>query len=127
MENNIFHDFFVFNFLLLFIKKFFFFFIDIRPNHTDFFIPDQLFTSITCFLTFNLFAMLGSLATSWVQWPKPKYLWIPVSMRGAFLPLFLFCNYLPKGAQRTLPILITNEWIYWIIAVVMSFSSGYLR
>uniref|UniRef100_A0A1B0AHH1 Equilibrative nucleoside transporter 1 n=1 Tax=Glossina pallidipes TaxID=7398 RepID=A0A1B0AHH1_GLOPL len=99
---------------------------DIRPNHTNFFIPDQLFTSITCFLTFNLFAMLGSLATSWVQWPKPKYLWIPVSMRGAFLPLFLFCNYLPKGAQRTLPILITNEWIYWIIAVVMSFSSGYL-
>ncbi|KAI9578240.1 hypothetical protein GQX74_015126 [Glossina fuscipes] len=99
---------------------------DIRPNHNDFFIPDQLFTSITCFLTFNLFAMLGSLATSWVQWPKPKYLWIPVSMRGAFLPLFLFCNYLPKGVQRTLPILITNEWIYWIIAVVMSFSSGYL-
>uniref|UniRef100_A0A1A9VM26 Uncharacterized protein n=1 Tax=Glossina austeni TaxID=7395 RepID=A0A1A9VM26_GLOAU len=99
---------------------------DIRPNHNDFFIPDQLFTSITCFLTFNLFAMLGSLATSWVQWPKPKYLWIPVSMRGAFLPLFLFCNYLPKGVQRTLPILITNEWIYWMIAVVMSFSSGYL-
>jgi solute carrier family 29 (equilibrative nucleoside transporter), member 1/2/3 len=31
-------------------------------------VPENLFTSITCFLTFNLFAMLGSLTTSWVKW-----------------------------------------------------------
>lgn len=28
----------------------------------------DLFTPITCFLTFNVFAMLGSLTTSWVKW-----------------------------------------------------------
>lgn len=31
-------------------------------------VPEDLFTPITCFLTFNLFAMLGSLTTSWVKW-----------------------------------------------------------
>lgn len=31
------------------------------------FIPRHLFTTITCFLTFNVFAMLGSLTTSWVK------------------------------------------------------------
>lgn len=31
-------------------------------------VPRDLFTSITCFLTFNVFAMLGSLTTSWVKW-----------------------------------------------------------
>lgn len=99
---------------------------DIKPNSDDFFIPKELFTSITCFLTFNLFAMLGSLTTSWIQWPKANFLWLPVVLRAAFLPLFLFCNYLPKSIIRTLPVLITNEWVYWLIAIVMSFSSGYL-
>lgn len=31
------------------------------------FVPRHLFTSITCFLTFNVFAMFGSLATSFVK------------------------------------------------------------
>jgi equilibrative nucleoside transporter 1/2/3 len=31
-------------------------------------IPNEQFTSITCFLTFNVFAMLGSFVTSWIQW-----------------------------------------------------------
>lgn len=35
-------------------------------------ISKKFFTPITCFLTFNVFAMLGSLATSWVQWVSFK-------------------------------------------------------
>lgn len=31
-------------------------------------VPEKLYVSILCFLTFNLCAMLGSLASSWVQW-----------------------------------------------------------
>lgn len=99
---------------------------DIKPTNSNFFIPDYLFTPITCFLTFNLFAMLGSLTTSWIRWPSAKYLVIPVTLRGIFIPLFLFCNYLPKDIVRTLPVLIKSEWTYWIIAILMSFSSGYL-
>lgn len=99
---------------------------DIKVMDKNFFIPEKLFTSITCFLTFNLFAMLGSLTTSWIQWPKPKFLCIPVLMRFIFLPMFLFCNYRPKDIVRSLPVLIANDWIYWIIGAVMSYTSGYL-
>lgn len=31
-------------------------------------IPRDQFTAYTCFLTFNVFAMLGSLTTSWIHW-----------------------------------------------------------
>lgn len=99
---------------------------DIQPSDKQFFVPDNLFVSITCFLTFNFFAMLGSSLTSWVQWPTPKYLWIPVVLRVVFLPLFLFCNYRPKNVIRTLPVYINNDYLYWAIGIVMSFSSGYL-
>ncbi|XP_037816196.1 equilibrative nucleoside transporter 1 [Lucilia sericata] len=99
---------------------------DIKPYSDDFFISKERFTSITCFLTFNLFAMLGSLMTSWYQWPKANLLCIPVILRAVFLPLFLFCNYIPKSTIRSLPVIITNDWAYWLIAIIMSFSSGYL-
>lgn len=46
---------------------------DIKPSgHDHFPIPQKLFVSILCFLTFNLCAMLGSLASSWVQWVIKK-------------------------------------------------------
>lgn len=99
---------------------------DIKPLDSNFIIPEKLFVPITCFLTFNFFAMLGSSCTSWVQWPTPKYLWIPVVLRVVFLPLFLFSNYHPKDVIRSLPVFITNDYAYWTIGVIMSFSSGYL-
>lgn len=86
----------------------------------------EKFTMITCFLTFNIFAMLGSLLTSWVKIPSKKYLVWPVLLRIAFIPLLIFCNYLPRGVERTLPILIMNDWAYWTIGIIMSLSSGYL-
>lgn len=100
---------------------------DIKSATDDF--PEFIkadFTTITCFLTFNFFAMIGSLLTSWCQFPSKKYLWIPVYARVLYIPLFIFCNYLPIGVERTLPVLITNDWVYWIIAITMSLSSGYL-
>lgn len=44
---------------------------DIKPTSPEKFlgiIPNEQFTAYTCFLTFNVFAMLGSLTTSWVKW-----------------------------------------------------------
>lgn len=34
----------------------------------DFPIPEKLYVSVLCFLTFNFCAMMGSLVTSFVQW-----------------------------------------------------------
>jgi len=99
---------------------------DIKLLDSDGFPFPEKFTMVTCFLTFNIFAMLGSLLTSWVKFPSRKYLIWPVLARLAFIPLFLLCNYHPLGITRSMPILITNDWVYWTIAIVMSFSSGYL-
>lgn len=98
---------------------------DIKRSDSNFIIGDDLFVSICCFLTFNVCAMLGSLLTSWVTWPKPKYLVWPVLLRAAFLPLFLFCNYQPLNITRVLPVYIDNDWVYWGIGIVMAFTSGY--
>ena len=48
-------------------------------------------------------------------------------LRVVFLPLFIICNYRPKNIIRALPVYIVNDYIYWTIAIIMSFSSGYLR
>lgn len=58
--------------------------------------------------------------------PSPKYLVWPVILRVVFIPLFIFCNYQPMTPTRVLPVYINNDLIYWTIAVIMSFSSGYL-
>lgn len=118
----------------------------------DFVVPDKLYVNVLCFLTFNFFAMIGSLLTSWLQWvcllsesillvviksnffpflfvfkqPRKEFLVIPVVLRVVFIPLFLLCNYQPSGVIRTMPIYISNDWIYWAIAAVMGISSGYL-
>ncbi|EDW37152.1 GL25678 [Drosophila persimilis] len=99
---------------------------NIKASDEDFFISKDYFTLFTCFLTFNVFAMLGSLTTSWVQWPGPKFLVVPVALRLVFIPLFIMCNYIPPDMTRTLEVYFPNEWVYWGIAVVMSYSSGYL-
>ncbi|XP_020716640.1 equilibrative nucleoside transporter 1 isoform X3 [Ceratitis capitata] len=99
---------------------------DIKASSADFFIKDPvMYVQYTCFLTFNLFAMLGSLTSYWIQWPGSKYLIIPVVLRLIFIPLYLFCNYLPMNVDRRLPVIIKNDWIYWIIGVLMAYTSGY--
>lgn len=70
--------------------------------------------------------MLGSLTTSWIKWPKPRFLVIPVTLRVVFIPLMLYCKYYPKDIVRTLPVYIDNDWVYWSIGIIMSYSSGYL-
>ncbi|XP_011169324.1 equilibrative nucleoside transporter 1 isoform X1 [Solenopsis invicta] len=98
----------------------------IQSSDENFVIPSKYYSSVMCFLTFNITAMLGSLIASLVQWPSKKYLVIPVILRLAYIPLFLLCNYQPDDTDRILPILIKNDWVFWIIAITMGLSSGYL-
>jgi equilibrative nucleoside transporter 1/2/3 len=100
-------------------------FSDIKPSDEDFFVSDEYYSGVTCFLTFNLFAMLGSYLTSLFCWPGPKYLWIFVTLRVLYIPFFFFCNYQVKGAVRHIPVYIMNDWVYWVVAVTMGLTSGY--
>uniref|UniRef100_A0A1I7WQX2 Aa_trans domain-containing protein n=1 Tax=Heterorhabditis bacteriophora TaxID=37862 RepID=A0A1I7WQX2_HETBA len=86
-------------------------------------ISENLYTFITTFLSFNVFATLGSMIANFVQWPRPDYLWIPVLLRGLFIPFFMFCNYRP--ADRTIPIFFKSEWLFLIAGIMMALTSGY--
>lgn len=99
---------------------------DIKKSNESFPIKDSvLFMDVTCFFTFNFCAMLGNLLATFVTKPGPNKLFICVLLRIVFIPLFLICNYQPQGVVRVMPLLITNDWIYWFISVLFSFTSGY--
>ncbi|CAG9761164.1 unnamed protein product [Ceutorhynchus assimilis] len=98
---------------------------DIKVSSDTFFIQDEfLYKQVLCFLTFNVGAMIGSILPTFFIWPSKKYLWIPVTLRLLYIPFYLFCNYLPNS--RILPVLVTNDYVYWFVAATMAISSGYL-
>nr|CAD7585675.1 unnamed protein product [Timema genevievae] len=98
---------------------------DINKSDPNFFVSDELYVSVTCFLTFNICALIGSILSTLGSWPSPKYLVIPVVMRVLFIPFFLVCNYHPRKLERKFPILVENDWVYWSGAAAMAVSSGY--
>lgn len=83
------------------------------------------FVDITCFLTFNLTATIGSIIPRFFVWPKPKHLWIPCVVRLIMIPLFFFCNYNLPEKERLLSVWF-GDWIYWILAIILGLTSGYL-
>nr|XP_021186537.2 equilibrative nucleoside transporter 1 isoform X1 [Helicoverpa armigera] len=94
---------------------------DIEPN-TEGFLGEN-FVRITCFLTFNVTALLGNVTASLKQIPGPKWLVIFTTIRLVFIPFFLLCKY--KSATRTLPILISNDYVFWIASALMGWTSGH--
>ncbi|KAG6449036.1 hypothetical protein O3G_MSEX005869 [Manduca sexta] len=94
---------------------------EIKPNTPDFL--GTKFMMITCFLTFNFTAMVGNITASLVQFPNRRWLALFTTIRILFIPFFLLCNYIPD--KRTLPIYVTNDWVYWVVSVLMGWSSGH--
>ena len=113
-------------------------------------IIEKYYTPITCFLTFNLCAVLGNLIPSiirfviilkkrnqfsknyklrntffpWFQ-PSPRWLVIPVMLRALFLPFFLLCNYKPAGVERLWPALMHWDYAYWAASGLFGLTGGY--
>uniref|UniRef100_A0A6P7F4T6 Equilibrative nucleoside transporter 1-like isoform X1 n=1 Tax=Diabrotica virgifera virgifera TaxID=50390 RepID=A0A6P7F4T6_DIAVI len=98
----------------------------IQKSSENFFVSDRVYVDVMCFLTFNLFAMIGSWLPTYIIWPGPKKLWIPVVVRLIYIPLFLFCNYQVEGVTRKLPVLFKNDYVYFLIGSTMAITSGYL-
>ncbi|XP_063222993.1 equilibrative nucleoside transporter 1 isoform X3 [Bacillus rossius redtenbacheri] len=97
----------------------------IKKYDENFFVSEALYANIMCFLTFNAFALIGSLLSTLGSWPQPKYMVVPVVARALFIPFFLLCNYVPANVERALPVLVTSDWAYWLGAVAMAVTSGY--
>ena len=50
-------------------------------------------------------------------------MWIPVVLRGLFIPLYLLCNFRPD--DRAWPVLIANDYVFIVTSALMAFTSGY--
>ena len=55
--------------------------------------------------------------------PGPRYVWLPVLLRGFFIPFFMYCNFNPDS--RTFPVFISNDVVYVIGGIIFAFTSGY--
>jgi len=98
---------------------------DVKKLDDNFIVSSTFFVPITCFLSFNFFAMVGNMLPGIYSFPGPRFLWIPVVLRVLFIPFFLLCNYQPRGVERLLPVLITNDWVYWFGGIFLGMTSGY--
>ncbi|XP_060859996.1 equilibrative nucleoside transporter 1-like [Metopolophium dirhodum] len=98
---------------------------DIKMSSKDFLFGETYYTSIMCFLTFNVCALIGTYLSTLVSWPKPKWLFIPVVLRVILIPLFLICNYQPIGVTRIMPVLIKNDYVFWALGAILGLTSGY--
>ncbi|XP_076069508.1 equilibrative nucleoside transporter 2 isoform X2 [Oratosquilla oratoria] len=98
---------------------------DICRTDENFILSSNYFQAVTCYLTFNLFAMLGNMLPALFTWPGPRFLCIPVLLRLFFIPAFIFCNFVPKNVVRIMPVFITSDWGYWVLSVFLGITSGY--
>ncbi|KAF1747829.1 hypothetical protein GCK72_024295 [Caenorhabditis remanei] len=85
---------------------------------------DEIYTLLTSFLVFNLFATIGSIVASKIHWPTPRYLFVAIVARAFFIPVFFFCNY--RVETRAYPVLFDSTDIFVVAGILMSFSHGYL-
>lgn len=96
---------------------------NIRASDPNFFISEKYYSPVTCFLLFNLFAVVGNVISAFIQKPGPRWAWIPITLRLFFIPFFMFCNFNPTS--RNLPVLISNDYVYIVGAIAMAVTSGY--
>lgn len=82
------------------------------------------FQDVVTFATFNCMVIAGNWATRIVMWPGPKHLPIGVFLRaGLVIAFFAFSNYMPEA--RTLPVLIKDDYVYWIGCAMSPLVFGY--
>ncbi|XP_042209109.1 equilibrative nucleoside transporter 1-like [Homarus americanus] len=98
---------------------------DTCRTEENFPVPPKYFQAITCFLTFNLFAMIGNMLSGLFTWPGPRFLCIPVLLRIFLIPAFVLCHFYPVNVERIMPVLIDSDWAYWVLGAILGITSGY--
>ena len=96
---------------------------NIESADNAFNIPTIYFSSLLCYLLFNVAAMIGNFLPSLLWHPGIKYLWIAVVLRFAFIPFFLFCNFNPS--TRVWPVIFKSDYYLFFGCLILGLSSGY--
>lgn len=101
--------------------------------HSSGYVPlfvQKYWVDITVFITFNFSVLLGNVATRYINIQNKYILLVLVYVRVLLgCSLFLLCNYHPvkdKAAFRLLPVIIENDYVYWLINIIYSFMFGIL-
>ncbi|KAL9957949.1 hypothetical protein ACROYT_G034908 [Oculina patagonica] len=83
------------------------------------------FVPVTCFLLFNIGDFCGRLSASFVQWPGKDGVLLPFFcfLRVIFLPLFAFCNAVPRHNS---PVFFHEDYFPILFMVLFAISNGYL-
>ncbi|KAK3533731.1 hypothetical protein QTP70_024312 [Hemibagrus guttatus] len=84
----------------------------------------QYFIPAWCFLSFNMFDLVGRSLTYGCKWPwkDSKLLLLLVLVRLIFVPLFMLCNVQPRSS-----FVVFSSDIWFIVFIILfAFSSGYL-
>ncbi|MXQ88376.1 hypothetical protein E5288_WYG021389 [Bos mutus] len=90
------------------------------PWSTKFFVP------LTTFLLYNFADLCGRQVTAWIQVPGPRSKALPglALLRTCFVPLFVFCNYQPRGHLHT--VLFQSDVYPVLFTSLLGLSNGYL-
>ncbi|CAI4231839.1 unnamed protein product [Auanema sp. JU1783] len=86
--------------------------------------PDNLYFAINTFLNFNVFAFVGSTIANYIQFPSPRWLFVPNLLRVVFIPFFMYCNYLPDTRKHK--VFFESEWWSFFGCTIMALTCGYL-
>ncbi|CAF0906783.1 unnamed protein product [Brachionus calyciflorus] len=97
----------------------------IARHSPDFIIGQEMYIDVVIFLTFNFLVLFGNMLPKIIRIPGPKWIPVPVIIRAlAVFILFPISNYRPDLDHR-IPILITNDYIYWAMCFISPLLFGY--
>ncbi|KAI8344714.1 nucleoside transporter-domain-containing protein [Chlamydoabsidia padenii] len=85
---------------------------------------DDLFVAMH-FLIFNVGDWIGRVLPLYLSTFDPLLLLIMAGARVVFIPVFLVCN-IVVASERSLPVLISSDGIYFLLLGVFSMTSGWI-
>lgn len=90
------------------------------------YIAKEYFNPVFCFLSFNVFSVIGNFMSNLfsIASSKSTKLRVIIWMRMLFIPFFLFCNFNPQ--HRHWPVLFDHDLYPIIGCILLAISSGYL-
>ncbi|XP_028967001.1 equilibrative nucleoside transporter 2 [Galendromus occidentalis] len=87
---------------------------------------NNVFKNLACFMNFNLFSVIGRVASSYlpVGSSRKRLILMLCISRVVFIPLLMLCNLSPDK-RRAIPVLFPEDWEYVVITAMFAFTNGY--
>jgi equilibrative nucleoside transporter 1/2/3 len=83
----------------------------------DFVVDDEWFVELTCYLTFNMFVLIGNICANYLKLKSSLVLLVLALFRyGLTVPFFLMYRYKP---------VFTNDYAYWAASAINALIGGY--